>query len=260
MPPALEMDSTFRDGRLPAVKRERTALGRVIRRGAVALNPRAGRRQDPARLQETDHFRGTLTVLAVDTARSGLIADIDPTRTSLSMSIDHVRRAVEKSGGILVSDAGDGGLAVFGWPNSLEDHADKACEAAWRIQDPTTRASQLCNIEGRCVQFRVGVHSGLVSLRSTEARRAGRDQPAGWRRRASRGGASKKRPSRSDPAQLENCQSLPVSTAIVAARNMLPPCKASGRRPMRKPGKAFFAQFGFRSLGGNWKGASLRRR
>ena len=115
--------------------------------------------------------RCMLTVLAVDTVDpTGLIADIDPDQAHelVDRIFDHVRRAVEKSGGVLVSYAGDGGLAVFGWPNSLEDHADKACEAAWRILDPATRASQLCDIEGRSVQFRVGVHSGLVSLRSTE--------------------------------------------------------------------------------------------
>ena len=177
-PPALEMsDSTFRDGRLPAVKRElerRDAKDALIEgRGAVASirEPGVGKTRLASRKPTIFAERCMLTVLAVDTVDpTGLIADIDPDQAHelVDRIFDHVRRAVEKSGGILVSYAGDGGLAVFGWPNSLEDHADKACEAAWRIQDPATRASQLCNIEGRCVQFRVGVHSGLVSLRSTK--------------------------------------------------------------------------------------------
>ena len=85
--------------------------------------------------------RSMLTVLAVDTVDStGHIAHVDPDQAHelLDRIFDHVRRAVEKSGGILVSYAGDGGLAVFGWPNAVED-ADRACEAAWRIQEPATR-------------------------------------------------------------------------------------------------------------------------
>src|SRR5579862_6269540 len=90
--------------------------------------------------------RRMLTVLAVDTVDStGHIADVDPdqARELLDRIFDHLKRAVEKAGGLLASYAGDGGLAVFGWPNSLEDHADRACEAAWRIQEPAARANPL---------------------------------------------------------------------------------------------------------------------
>ncbi|HTR83188.1 MAG TPA: tetratricopeptide repeat protein, partial [Reyranella sp.] len=59
---------------------------------------------------------------------------------------------------------GDGGIAVFGWPNSLEDHADRACEAAWLIQNPIS-APPMKDRLGRPVRFRVGVHSGLLGLR-----------------------------------------------------------------------------------------------
>jgi len=121
--------------------------------------------QDPAGFAE----RCVLTVLAVDTVDStGHIADVDPdqARELLDRIFDHLKRAVEKSGGRLVSYAGDGGLAVFGWPNALEDHADRACEAAWLILEPGARKSALRSADGRSVQFRVGVHSGLVSLRS----------------------------------------------------------------------------------------------
>lgn len=113
--------------------------------------------------------RCMLTVLAVDTVDStGHVADVDPDQAHelLDRIFDHLNRAVEKSGGLFVSYAGDGGLAVFGWPNSLEDHADRACEAAWRIQDPAARANPVRGPDGRPVQFRVGMHSGLVSLRS----------------------------------------------------------------------------------------------
>ena len=168
-------ESAFRERRFPFVGRE--LEGSVLRetaiewRGAVALigEPGAGKARfaskSPARFAE----RCMLTVLAVDTVGSaGLVADADPEQAHelVDRIFDHLKRAVEKCGGQLVSYAGDGGLAVFGWPNSLEDHADRACEAAWRIQEPTARASSLRSADGRSVQFRVGVHSGLVSLRS----------------------------------------------------------------------------------------------
>jgi class 3 adenylate cyclase/tetratricopeptide (TPR) repeat protein len=113
--------------------------------------------------------RCILTVLAVDTVDStGHVADLDPDHAQelLDRIFDHLNRAVNQAGGLLVSYSGDGGVAVFGWPKPLEDHADRACEAAWRIQEPAAQAKPLRSAEGQPVQFRVGVHSGLVSLRS----------------------------------------------------------------------------------------------
>ena len=164
--------------------------------------------------------RSMLTVLAVDTVDStGHIAHVDPDQAHelLDRIFDHLERAVEKSGGLLVSYAGDGGLAVFGWPNAVEDHADRACEAAWRIQEPATREKPLRGADGRSIQFRVGVHSGLVSLRSIKRdARAGINTVGG--RRAPRGCAAKKRPSRSDPVELKNGETLRVSSAIDPVR------------------------------------------
>src|ERR1700733_14238651 len=112
--------------------------------------------------------RSIVTVLVVDTVDStGHIAGIDPddAQELLDRIFEHLNRAVGETGGLFVSYSGDGGLAVFGWPKSLEDHADRACEAAWRIQQPAAEAKPLRNMDGRPVHFRVGVHSGLVSLR-----------------------------------------------------------------------------------------------
>ena len=127
----------------------------------------------PAPLSE----RCILTVLAVDTVNStGHVADLDPdkARELLDRIFDHVSHSVDHAGGLLVSFAGDGGIAIFGWPKSLEDHADRACEAAWRIQEPAVQDNPLRDGDGRSVHFRVGVHSGLASLRPTK-----RDHRAG---------------------------------------------------------------------------------
>ncbi|MBV8103152.1 MAG: tetratricopeptide repeat protein [Hyphomicrobiales bacterium] len=115
--------------------------------------------------------RCILTVLAVDTVDStGHVADLDPdkARELLDRIFDHVSHSVDHAGGLLVSFTGDGGIAIFGWPKSLEDHADRACEAAWRIQEPAVQANPLRGGDGRSVHFRVGVHSGLASLRPTK--------------------------------------------------------------------------------------------
>jgi class 3 adenylate cyclase/tetratricopeptide (TPR) repeat protein len=112
--------------------------------------------------------RSIVSVLAVDTVDStGHIAGIDPddAQQLLDRIFEHLSGAITRVGGLIVSYAGDGGMAVFGWPNSQEDHADRACDAAWSIQGATGEVLQLRSLSGRPVQFRVGIHSGLVGLR-----------------------------------------------------------------------------------------------
>jgi len=118
--------------------------------------------------------RRIITVLAVDIVGSmPHIADCDPddAQSFFDRCFSHVRRAIEPAGGSLVSFEGDGGIAAFGWPGAHEDHADRACAAAWDIHHATDIG---IGPDGRPVQFRVGVHSGLVALR--KVRRGGRSR------------------------------------------------------------------------------------
>jgi class 3 adenylate cyclase/tetratricopeptide (TPR) repeat protein len=118
--------------------------------------------------------RRIITVLAVDIVGSmPHIADCDPddAQAFFDRCFDHMRRAIEPAGGSLVSFEGDGGIAAFGWPGAHEDHADRACAAAWDIQHGEDMG---VGPDGRAVQFRIGVHSGLVALRSV--RRGGRSR------------------------------------------------------------------------------------
>ena len=175
-PPAPEIsEGGFHRERFPRVGRElERRIGketRSERQGAIAPigEPGAGKTRQFSRSPAGRAERCMLTVLAVDTVDStGVIADADPDQAYelVERIFDHLKGAVEKCGGLLVSHGSDGGIAVFGWPNSLENHADRACEAAWRIQEPAARESSLSGPDGRSVQFRVGLHSGLVSLRS----------------------------------------------------------------------------------------------
>ena len=63
-----------------------------------------------------------------------------------------------------MSYAGDGGCAVFGWPQSMEDHADRACQVAWSLLHPA-EDNAVTDDAGRPIAFRIGLHSGLVGLR-----------------------------------------------------------------------------------------------
>lgn len=108
--------------------------------------------------------RCIVTVMAVDMAGSTRhIAGCDPedAQAFLDRCFEHVRNTVEGAGGLLVDYEGDGGIAIFGWPNALENHADLACAAAWAMHEGHTLRSPA----QAPVHFRVGLHTGLVSIR-----------------------------------------------------------------------------------------------
>jgi class 3 adenylate cyclase/tetratricopeptide (TPR) repeat protein len=108
--------------------------------------------------------RNIITVLAVDmvgSTRHIAACDPDDAHAFLDQWLDHIRSSVERIGGQIIHYAGDGGIAIFGWPSAYEDHADRACIAAWDIQ----RHRESTGPGGHPVHFRVGVHSGLVGLR-----------------------------------------------------------------------------------------------
>jgi len=108
--------------------------------------------------------RNIITILAVDMVGSTRhISGCDPedAQSFLDLWFEHIRGAVERAGGLMVHFAGDGGIAMFGWPSSFEDHAERACRAAWDI----TQTGGATGPQGDAVQFRVGVHCGLVGLR-----------------------------------------------------------------------------------------------
>lgn len=111
--------------------------------------------------------RSIVTVLAVDTVNStGQIATSDPddAQELLDRIFRYLDRAVRRAGGLFVSYAGDGGCAVFGWPQSMEDHADRACQVAWSLLHPA-EDDAVTDESGRPMTFRIGLHSGLVGLR-----------------------------------------------------------------------------------------------
>jgi class 3 adenylate cyclase/tetratricopeptide (TPR) repeat protein len=108
--------------------------------------------------------RNIITVLAVDmvgSTRHIAACDPDDAQAFLDHWLAHIRNAVERAGGVIVHYAGDGGIAIFGWPSAFEDHAERGCVAAWDIQSH----SEAVGPAGSPVTFRVGLHSGLVGVR-----------------------------------------------------------------------------------------------
>ncbi len=97
------------------------------------------------------------TVLFADIVGSTrLVAAADPeeARERLSATLAGMRHHVARFGGTVCQVMGDGLLAIFGAPYSLEDHAVRACLAAEAI----AREGR----QGGGPQVRVGVSSGEI--------------------------------------------------------------------------------------------------
>ncbi|MEO9969396.1 MAG: AAA family ATPase [Hyphomonadaceae bacterium] len=113
--------------------------------------------------------RSIVSILVADVVDSTkALAAVEPEDVQLFLDhcFDHVRAAVEGHGGTVVHFTGDGAIAIFGWPNALEDHADLACGAAVDVIKSDAGLAHLKTPNGEPVAFRVGVHSGLVVLRT----------------------------------------------------------------------------------------------
>jgi adenylate cyclase len=96
-----------------------------------------------------------VTVLFADVVRSMDIAAAEgPERLREIMAelLDRSTAVVKRYGGTLSQFTGDGIMAVFGAPITLEDHAFRACMAALDIQKEV----------GTTLQLRIGLNSGQV--------------------------------------------------------------------------------------------------
>jgi class 3 adenylate cyclase/tetratricopeptide (TPR) repeat protein len=107
--------------------------------------------------------RKQVTVLFADIRGSTtLIEAMDPEQAlhRLEPVIEEMIRAVQRYGGTVCRTQGDGILALFGAPQAYEDHAVRACYAAWALQEAVSGLGEAA------VQTRVGLNSGEVVVRS----------------------------------------------------------------------------------------------
>ncbi len=114
--------------------------------------------------------RKQVTVLFADLKGSmELMAERDPeeARRLLDPIVERMMEAVHRYEGTVNQVMGDGIMALFGAPISLEDHAIRACYAALRMQETVKRyAEEIHESRGIPISIRVGLNSGDVVVRS----------------------------------------------------------------------------------------------
>ena len=114
--------------------------------------------------------RKQVTVLFADMKSSlEMLADRGPeaARDLVDPVIACMMQAVHRYEGMVNQVLGDGIMALFGAPLSVEDHALRACYAALALQNDIARhAENVLRAQGVTVQVRVGLNSGEVLLRT----------------------------------------------------------------------------------------------
>ncbi|WP_255361326.1 adenylate/guanylate cyclase domain-containing protein [Mycobacterium sp. 1245111.1] len=106
------------------------------------------------------------TVLFADVVHSMDIAatvGAERLREIMSELLDRSTAVVERYGGTVDKFTGDGLMAIFGAPTTLEDHAFRACLAALDIQRALAGLSKdVESRDGVGLQLRIGLNSGKV--------------------------------------------------------------------------------------------------
>jgi adenylate cyclase len=107
-----------------------------------------------------------VTVLFADVVHSMDIAaavGAERLREMMAELFDRSSAVVKRYGGTVDKFTGDGIMAVFGAPMTLEDHAIRACIAALKIHDETQAlAADVLKRDGIALQLRIGLNSGQV--------------------------------------------------------------------------------------------------
>jgi adenylate cyclase len=107
-----------------------------------------------------------VTVLFADVVRSmDIAASLGPERLREVMTelVDQAAAVVQRYGGTVDKFTGDGIMALFGAPITLEHHAFRACLAAQEIQEVVRKlAVEVGRRDGIDLRLRVGLNSGRV--------------------------------------------------------------------------------------------------
>jgi adenylate cyclase len=133
-------------------------MAEVVTCRACGAHPRAEARfcdACGARIEAPAAEYKQVTVLFADVVRSMDLAstlDAEGLREVMAELFDRSAAVVQRYGGTVDKFTGDGIMAVFGAPTTLEDHALRACLAALDIQKDV----------GARLQLRIGLNSGQV--------------------------------------------------------------------------------------------------
>ena len=120
-----------------------------------------------AQIQRESHAEyKQVTVLFADVVQSmDIAAAVGPERLREIMAdlLDRCAAVVKRYGGTLDKFTGDGIMAVFGAPISLEDHAFRACASALQIQAEADVVAHHVRLrDGMDLRLRIGLNSGQV--------------------------------------------------------------------------------------------------
>jgi class 3 adenylate cyclase len=125
--------------------------------------PGAGPIEQPV-IGEPEGERKQLTVLFADVQGSMELQeelDVEAWARIVERFVAILVDAVRRFGGTVDTFTGDGVMAVFGAPAAQEDHARRACHAAWQMTRAIrSYAEELRGNEGLDLQLRVGLSSG----------------------------------------------------------------------------------------------------
>ena len=136
-----------------------TAIASAVGGIPVEVAPSSLSSAVPQRLAEPRGELKIATVLFADIASSTEeVAHLGPEEAMqrLQPAVGHMCDAVERYGGTVVRTLGDGIMALFGAPRTLEGHVRLACEAALRIQ-------AVFATEARGLSVRIGLHTGQIA-------------------------------------------------------------------------------------------------
>src|SRR4029077_8511751 len=133
-------------------------------RGPLPLPDRASASAPAAR--EPEGERKQLTVLFADVQGSMELQetlDVEAWAKIVDRFVNILADEVRRFGGTVDKFTGDGIMALFGAPLAQEDHARRACHAAWHMTRAIRAyAEELRRSEGVDLHVRVGLNSGEV--------------------------------------------------------------------------------------------------
>ena len=116
--------------------------------------------------------RKTVTALFADLKGSTeLMESLDPeeARAIVDPAIGIMVEAVRRYEGYVVQSTGDGIFALFGAPAAYEDHPQRALYGALQMQHELREfAERLANQSKPAIEFRVGINTGEVVVRTVE--------------------------------------------------------------------------------------------
>lgn len=135
----------------------------------------------PEGAEPTRRTRRHLTILFADLGGyTTLSQSLDPDQSlTLLQSVKRVcERVVTRHGGIVHGSKGDGIMAIFGFPETIERAARAAIEAALELRD-AIREVQIPGspLRGASPRLHTGVHAGLVTFEAGDVSMIGGEAP-----------------------------------------------------------------------------------